>query len=25
LSPEEQKKMRTVCRVGACLTLQAWH
>jgi methionyl aminopeptidase len=23
LSPEEQEKMRTVCRVGACLTLQA--
>jgi hypothetical protein len=23
LSPEEQQKMRTVCRVGACLTLQA--
>ena len=21
LSPEEQKKMRTVCRVGACLTI----
>ena len=25
LSPEEQQKMRTVCRVGAYLTLRAWH
>ena len=25
LSPEEQEKMGIVCRVGAYLTLQAWH